>query len=819
MTKFDSKLKTQEFVTDDHKNISFADILTNLPDILKSDDEGQIKGFIDQLNQHCAGKDYIALDDSSKIHQALYQIFRKGYSDFVKEVDFLDKIYELYTTVPALLQEAMQMGLCDLKQLTHLFNLHDETLSFARVFPYFLKDHPDMLKLFVDRGMDLNIRDEDGDSLLISLINEYNSRTYFHSSPDLIKESMAKEQEKKQSLLKNIYFLIDEGADLHHPINSIRAINVLDASLENSQPFEKELVELYKYLAQKIGGNHVCSVHGQTWKTSDVALRNGFFEVAAQLLEGATSHELALINKKLSAGSPIRKAELLLREVIANQKDIKSFLEEISSSGNDYQVGIEDQKIANLAWLHSVMFHDKEAISLLIQQKVPFQQDKASEVSIETIMVSIFDTETLIELSTVFPDIGKAISLSGEGSLMHGIAKSGDFEEFIKYAKLGFDCDVQNDDHVTPIDIIIEKIKWMPDFDEKLEEIKSYSKDPFYTDNDQNFSPDIIYLGIPSYQNFWSSEHIALARVLATKDTSLRPIIFSEADIEKGILSKLNGVLMPGGGDSYPKDIDGAFSLSDFQPSGEIEQAYLKIYEYAYNNSLPFVGMCLGNQYHALSRGHHLSKVIGYADGQAHYGIVQPGTIEYFMMLDDYEKKKYLSDEDFHPEITIEIKTAHNYAIETGVQSGVYSEEGVVQSFASGNHASFQFHPEEYANDPTNKEGANYASWVRQVNIYDSFLGMMKHHKEQVQLAKFLHEGKTWDDFSVNSEEYKMAMGELDKYYSDLEEILSKKAPEYCLTTDHANSYYFEAKIETDFVSDKAVCLLGEKFTYGDVIS
>jgi gamma-glutamyl-gamma-aminobutyrate hydrolase PuuD len=270
----------------------------------------------------------------------------------------------------------------------------------------------------------------------------------------------------------------------------------------------------------------------------------------------------------------------------------------------------------------------------------------------------------------------------------------------------------------------------------------------------------------------------------------------------------MNGFLLPGGGDSYSSEKTEGFNLEDFTPVMDIEQAYLAIYDHAYQYNIPLVGMCLGNQYHALSRGNSLFKLEGYSNVEKHFGYVQPGTMAYFMMLDPSEQYRYLTDPDFKPDITIKIDTAHNYAITNDVDPtkvGVYSEEGVVQSYCSGNHATFQFHPEHFGNDVKNIRGADFTTWNRQSEIFVNSVKMMEHNKENHLLAKYLHEQKTYESFDPSaSKDFALISSRHEAYYAKLEQKLAEKSSQKCeILPPHS---YASAIDETGLNEQDAIC-------------
>ncbi|MEQ9116013.1 MAG: gamma-glutamyl-gamma-aminobutyrate hydrolase family protein, partial [Rickettsiales bacterium] len=607
-------------------------------------------------------------------------------------------------------------------------------------------------------------------TLLDLLLEQGMSPNYYKDGESLLGEVLSEKTEKTITIVDA---LIEAGVDLNKLGELLEkySFSALDLILFTS--YGRHIDEdLFEFLLQQGLGNNVFTIPGgkREVKTSDKLIQDGRYSKAALLLEKELQENGEIVRPPIpESEKDIQHIQDLIVNLNAQKDEIKELLDQV---GTYIKLSPKEE---NLLWQYVIIFNEEKGIEELQSAGVKYN-NSLENIAIEDLILSKIDNQNFESISAYFPELSRAKELLSKDTILHKIARSGNYEAFIDLSNKGYSPDQLNAAYETPIDILSLVIKSRDDFDEIFSEALEHSNDPFYKDKDIDFSSDKFYMGIPVVKDFWDIDHITAARVMALKHPNIRVVTFDYDNATEEFLSQLNGFMIPGGGDSYPKKPEG-FDISDFEPSGKIEQTYLRVYEYAYKHATPLIGMCLGNQYHALSQGESLVEVQKYADGTEHKGYVKTGSMPYFMMMTSEEQCKYLSDENYNPEIVVDISTAHHYApkdVTHAGKIGILSEEGVVQSYYNGNHVTFQFHPEHYGQDPENKLMADHESWSRQMNIFDNFARMMQQHRDKSLVSKYIHEQQTYVPFeTATSKAYAESAKEIDAYYHNLEEQLA----------------------------------------------
>lgn len=686
-----------------------------------------------------------------------------------------------------------------------------ESISYQnRLFERF-KSNPSLLDELLEQGMDPNIKDEEGKSLIIECIEALTTIFSIYVNGKLIKNG-GLSNEIRNNVLTIFTKLIDADAALDDiptgPVLSSQN-NILDYLLMRVEEdnINCDAIEAVRILIDKGLKANGYKFREYFIHTSDFLIYNAQFELL----------EILLTTSSIERQSNTTKLEM----DFSNYKDaflaVMSKKEDIIITINNLPDSQLAPETADSCWLYAVMYKDKEAINKLLAANVPYHNIN-NEISIEKILLSGFNPEFIASLFNSFPKIAHETTFNGE-SFMHKIAEEKNIELYLEFLAKGFSPDILNEDNLTSLDVMLDHIKCLAEYDEILSKILEYSNDPFYKDKKFDFSSKKIYIGVPVVEGVWDSQHVATIRAMGKKNPSIIGKTFTKNEVNPEYILNFNALIIPGGVDSYPKGKNESFSLIDFIPKEGIENLYLSVFHLAYSNSIPLVGICLGNQYHALTNGERLVEVQDH-NGKPHLGNVQPGTMSYFMMLNSAEQYKYIHDAEFNPDIGIVISTHHNYAIADSVDPykvGVYSEEGIVQSYYNGNHVTFQFHPEVHAATSEERNFNDYTSWYRQVQVFENLGKMGQHHRQATLKAKYLHDQKTYEPFQPhNSIEFSNIMKDFEKYYLDLQDKLAQKGNRQCFSDEELDKTYFD--LEEDICGAQDILLIGQEFNFGDKI-
>ncbi len=267
-----------------------------------------------------------------------------------------------------------------------------------------------------------------------------------------------------------------------------------------------------------------------------------------------------------------------------------------------------------------------------------------------------------------------------------------------------------------------------------------------FTDLDPSFAhiamiaPDYYEIDPPK-KDFYDP----VLEILHKEFPKVRLEVLAASAITDTAIKRLDGIIMPGGGDSYPSEAP-SFSAKELpkvtcleEESAEpcltpTEAAYQKVYALADQYEIPTMGICLGNQYLALHKGEHLHPVLGYGYREfVHSAHFIKGSLSHLYTLSE-EELKAATGECKVPAVSLpNIITAHEYAIlpPSGTKSEMrvdaLSEEGVVQATSYGDrHVGFQFHPEAYDKDMPE----------RPKNIFRNFMRAALQHHAAVQNAQ-----------------------------------------------------------------------------------
>jgi ankyrin repeat protein/anthranilate/para-aminobenzoate synthase component II len=339
----------------------------------------------------------------------------------------------------------------------------------------------------------------------------------------------------------------------------------------------------------------------------------------------------------------------------------------------------------------------------------------------------------------------------------------------------GVNIDAVNHNFVSAADKILHQFG-DSNYTEAVSIVRQYTKDPMHKLSamgqeyqSYNFESNKAYVGIVTAGGFWSVEHFSTARKAMTKHNQLQMLVINPEQIDQAFLRNFNGFIMPGGGDSYPKNKE--FTMVDLPEDKMLagEKLYKLILSLADKYSIPVMGMCLGNQYIGLHSGATLHAVKNHFGGN-HKGIFIKGTMPYFMSLSTQEQHQLLNNQ-YWPDIEFGIDTAHSFAVVTnkaGIATvGTYSEVGVVESLSYKNHMiGFQFHPEHYYGI------LNSDQTIRSNNLINNFLTLTTQHHQ-------------WHYFAnIKGFKYEDAQNALSRQNDKLMDLVAESVTDHCLPLD-----------------------------------
>jgi ankyrin repeat protein/gamma-glutamyl-gamma-aminobutyrate hydrolase PuuD len=323
-------------------------------------------------------------------------------------------------------------------------------------------------------------------------------------------------------------------------------------------------------------------------------------------------------------------------------------------------------------------------------------------------------------------------------NILSSIVAMKDLSRVESLLEKGVDIDAINNKFSTAADKILFHFH-LTEYNKTKSIITKYSKDSMHKlmilkdeYREFNFDPQKTYIAIAHAGGFWSIDHFSMARKIMEHDKNVQVLIIDKDNKDKDFLKHFSGFIMPGGGDSFPKNQE--FVIEDIKNMGENEKFYTEILSIAKEFSIPTIGICLGNQYIGLNTGATLNSTIGH-NGGGHKGMFLKGTLPYFMSLSKSEQGQILESK-YYPDIIFSIDTAHNFAVVPNKPGdlviGAYSSAGVVESISYNNHLiGFQFHPE---NKYSHKDPSNEA--VRSTNLIDNFVNLAKQHYEWHSFAE-----------------------------------------------------------------------------------
>ncbi len=243
-------------------------------------------------------------------------------------------------------------------------------------------------------------------------------------------------------------------------------------------------------------------------------------------------------------------------------------------------------------------------------------------------------------------------------------------------------------------------------------------------------------VGITHILGEWSSNILQAALHIASLNDEMYVLpISNEQRSDINFLQRFDGLINPGAGDSFPRDIE--FGIEQFSMN-DTEKMYQTALEVSNKTGAPYLGICSGSQHLILNKGGKLKEVQGYKGGN-HKATFIEGTFSHFSALSQIEQENTLKNCEF-AKISLKIDTAHRYAGVkdqlAGVKLGAVSEEGVVQSTASvTGQLGIQFHPENFYND-------NYRStllinnFFERINEYAKLMSYAQKHGLPVEKAQ-----------------------------------------------------------------------------------
>lgn len=285
-------------------------------------------------------------------------------------------------------------------------------------------------------------------------------------------------------------------------------------------------------------------------------------------------------------------------------------------------------------------------------------------------------------------------------------------------------------------------------------------------------NPQKAVVVLPKVEGFFNSDIISVMKKLTDEDPDITFYSLTDAEINVDLYKVVNGIVLPGLYDNFPKDKE--FTLKDLDPSTMLpsEKLYQKIIESAKEAHVPLVGLCAGAQHMSLYHNATLMPVKGYVLGE-HSATIKPISLGSLMFMTAAEQKNAL--ENCAPiSISIpKIATAHHYAMKAdttthdifSVQG--FSEEGVVEMVGDNRlMIGTQFHPEDSQHDP------------RQKLFFLNFLKMAKTHARLVDIGHKLN---------MTAQESGQLLGEQNhKFVERLEHcIFHQETPE--MTLSHSN--------------------------------
>jgi anthranilate/para-aminobenzoate synthase component II len=219
---------------------------------------------------------------------------------------------------------------------------------------------------------------------------------------------------------------------------------------------------------------------------------------------------------------------------------------------------------------------------------------------------------------------------------------------------------------------------------------------------------------------------MAYGKKLTYDNPNIEFHILSKGMVEKWgdtLFAQLDGILAPGGEDSYPRTK--YFKKEDCSFELTLEQLYQILAEKAEAYHIPYLGMCAGAQHLALYHGSTLGPLN--SSGPAKIDFI-PGTLSHFKALNTTQKAEALTECKLPP-LTVLGDTAHSFgaypdmlgaSLELGAR---HHDKAIAMAYTHQNGilAATQFHPENFIGQKTDNAAPQLA-WIQ------SFLDLAEMH-------------------------------------------------------------------------------------------
>ncbi|WP_263081185.1 gamma-glutamyl-gamma-aminobutyrate hydrolase family protein [Endozoicomonas sp. Mp262] len=263
-------------------------------------------------------------------------------------------------------------------------------------------------------------------------------------------------------------------------------------------------------------------------------------------------------------------------------------------------------------------------------------------------------------------------------------------------------------------------------------------------------------IGIANINGQFSGHFKRLGEKSAESHRMLLVALNYEVLMDRDIINRLDGFILPGNDDTYNSVRNYSFlpfSWNDMQPgmTHETEHLYQLIYSYAMDRKMPLLGTCAGNQHLALHQYGKLAKLPRPFTGYIDVTLV-PATLNHYMAMNPSEQLKALNQCHL-PEMTVQGTVMHSYAIEEpgeDVVVGGYTpgkRHPVIMAASMGGHIStFQFHPEYAYKEGTDGKDINsniIDNFIHQVSAYHTMKSngaAFYYHRDMQSLLRRLND-------------------------------------------------------------------------------